>query len=587
MIKVLINDFELDLSSNGVNIIQKNNMFRDEITKDFSYPFNLILTPEIAVYFGILSIHNITNYKTKINVTVIEDNNYYKGYLKISKIIGKTATITLYYGHEILGVYNKFLNTLPFEKIEVNALVYFAENQVTKQWPDVSHNFVTIRDKAFSKNSNYSHFEGYLNNTNAGTFYSNNYVVEDGVSVAANKNVLVPMPYLMEVLRVGYELENKVIKGSFVDDIFNHKILFLPDNYLEQFSTSELDVFSFNLSDYNYVADGVIYSFYKKEHNTHNSGSYRYDVNFNLNKEKASYFKLTIKQGSTVLYSAFSENKEVNISEVITININADNNTETVTLELVLHEQLENLSSNNFLKFEYQETKLNVYPNNYSLSSFMPNITFRDFVNFIENFFNVDIDVQDNVVYLNYIDELLPTIIYDDKSKYEIEEPKRDVDLEKVFCIKLDDDSALYVDKNGIVSDVNAANSNSLISIDIPAIPLKVNRENDITTAENTSKTTTIKLCLYNGLVGSLPLAVESINGRSLSLNSLYLKWKYWLKFRTNSEVIEDTFFAHVSENFSLKKGMYKYNKKHLIKEIQKKSVNKEWNKITLKFESF
>tara|TARA_R110002096_G_C14661308_1_gene728025 strand:+ start:26789 stop:28552 length:1764 start_codon:yes stop_codon:yes gene_type:complete len=587
MIKVLINDYILDLASTGVTIVEKNNMFRNEQTKSFSYPFPLILTDEIAIALGISDIKNICNYPTKINVTVIENSTYYSGYLKISKIVNKTANITLFYGYETLAVYDMLLNTLPFQKVNVADVKAFAKTQNSKQWPDATHNFVTIKDTDYVNNNDYSYFEGYINNTLDGDFIENVFVTVDGNSVASNKNIMMPMPYLMEILKVGYAQENKVIKGSFVDDVFNHKIVYVPETHLEQFSTTQLDTFDFTTPTINYISGQIIYSSYKKQFVATFNGSYKLELKLDLPKEVASFFELKIDHGGTELFSLSSKDEEVHISETLTISVDDANSNLYVTFSLILKEQVKSIADYIFVKYEYQETKLNIFNNSYSLANFMPNITFRTFVNLIENIFNLDKNVQENVVYLNYIDDLLPTIIYDDHSKHETPIPIRFTDNEKVFALKFDDKQELFVNRNGIVPSTNASNLENVVSINMPIYPLKFSAAYGKATVVNTTENTTMKLCLYNGLVGLEPLAVEVLEGRNLQIKDIYKKWKTWLHFRTNSEIIEDSFFASVSENFNIKKGMTKYNKKHIIKEIQKKSINKNFNKITIKTETF
>lgn len=108
-----------------------------------------------------------------------------------------------------------------------------------------------------------------------------------------------------------------------------------------------------------------------------------------------------------------------------------------------------------------------------------------------------------------------------------------------------------------------------------------------IKTANQVKETAGLKLVLYNGLVDNLPLAASSFNNRKLDIRSFYDNWQNWLKFRTSSEVIEDTFFAHVTENFDVRKGLLKYNKKHIIKEVKTVTVNSKFNKVSVISETF
>lgn len=585
--KVIINDFILDLTSKGVTSVEKNNVFRDNITKSFSLPFNLILTKEISQAFGIVQINDVVNYPTKIPVVIFKSLQYFNGYIKISKIIKDTATLTLFYGRETLAVYDKKLNQLSFEQVDVIDVKTFAKKQNTKQWPQVTHNFVTVRDENFKENSNYENFEGYINNTNNGNFIGNSYQTIEEQQVLFNRNVMVPMPYIMEILKVGYLEENKVILGDFVDDVFNHKILHVPENHLERLSSITYNNTNFNQPTSSFVSGNNVFSSYALQYETHSLGTYILNVKFEMPEHIAAYFDLKITQNETVIYSLKSENKAISINEKIIVNVDAANTTEFINISLTLKEQIPSISRYNSIVFQLQDDKLNVFNNKYDLADFMPDMTFREYVNEIENLFNLDVDVQDNVVYLNYLDKSIKKIIFEDKKVYQIESPVRKIDNSKTFSLKLANGSEIFVDKNGILPVTSSDGLESHTSIDIDVIPLEVQNIDGIKTANQVKETAGLKLVLYNGLVDNLPLAASSFNNRKLDIRSFYDNWQNWLKFRTSSEVIEDTFFAHVTENFDVRKGLLKYNKKHIIKEVKTVTVNSKFNKVSVISETF
>ena len=587
MIKVIVDDFVLDLSRNGVTTVDKNNIFRDTITKSYTYPFSLIVTKEIARAFGFILENNIYNYPTKIDVIVLVDNKYHNGYLKVFKIVNRTASVSLFYGIETLPVYDKKLKTLPFEIVDEHDVKLFAKTQNTKQWPEATHNFVTIKDPSFEGEESYDKYLGYVNNTLDGNFIANEFETIEEETTVANKNVMIPMPYLMEVLKVGYAQENKVIKGGFVNDVFNHKIVIVPETILERYFTALYNDSNFTTPTSNYVSGDVVYSQYDKTYPAAIEGTFKLYFKINLPATVYSYFKLTIMHNNKVVYAGAFKDTDVNIEEEFLINVDPGDSTGIVSVSLRLLEQQDSISDYNFFKYEHQAEKLNLFANKYQLAIFMPDLTFRDFVNAVENLFNLDVDVQDNVVYLDYLADTLPNVLFNNFSKYDNQSPSREVNNDKVFGLKFADESSIYVNKNGVLPVSDPENLEDLVTIDIPVNPLKVEVSDGIKTALNVSDSSALKLCLYNGLVNDKPLAAESVNGRSLIISDFFKKWETWLKFRTSSEVIEDVFYAHVDEILDVKKGIIKYNKKHLLKEIKKTSKNKKYNKVTFVFESF
>lgn len=587
MIKVIIDDYMLDLSNEALNIVEKNNIFRDNITKTYSLPFYLQLTEDIAVAFGMVSVKNITNYSTNIAVKVLVNNNYYDGTLKISQIVDLKATITLYYGSETLAVYSKNLKELPFEIVKTASITMFAQKQNEIAWPNATHNYVTIYNDEIQKKTNYENFEGFLNQTSAGYYLTNYEQTVDDEIIYYNKNVLAPMPYLMEMLRVGYAEESLTMKGSFVDDSFNHKIVHIPDTYLEKFSVLQYEIYSFATNTYKYLSNNKVVSEYSKTHSLTSIGSYNLKIGLHLNEMLADDFDLQIKHGSALIYEAKSSRAPIDIEEQLTINRSSASDATELKIILKLNEQTESIEAFNLFEFEFQEGKLNVFPNTFALADFMPDCTFKQLVDCVANLFNLDVDIIDNIVYLNYIETSMKDIVFVNHQEFEVENPIRKINTSKAYKLKYANNTEIIIDKTGVIFN-NDVDAEDLTTIDLPVIPLEIIENEDKITGKFTADAATLKLCLYNGLVNEEPLAVETINNRSLALTNIYENcWKNWLKFRCNSEVYEDTYFAHVDAVLNITKGISKYKKKHIIKEISKTSINKDYNKVKIISETF
>ena len=93
---------------------------------------------------------------------------------------------------------------------------------------------------------------------------------------------------------------------------------------------------------------------------------------------------------------------------------------------------------------------------------------------------------------------------------------------------------------------------------------------------------------LYNGVVNSNNVAVDIISEKSLKLQDIYNNhFKNWLRFRANAFVYTDTYLEHFTSNTNINQGIFKYEKKHLVKSIKKTRISTEHYKVDVESESF
>lgn len=580
MIVFQTDTISLDLSALGITLNEQNNRFGNSIVKDYSFPFSFTISKELSLAFGLPTVNNISGYNSKIYGTVVRNNEFYYGYIKIYDIVGDKVFSTIYFGSETLAVYDVNLKNLPFEIVKQHAVSY-ANNQINKAWPEATHNYVQVYRDDISSNTNYESFKGFVNNYNNG-FVTNTTENQAGTTVFHNNNVMVPMPYVMEVLKVGYGVENLELRGSFVEDSFNSKLVLVPDTFLEKYSELYSSVFSFTTPSLNYLAGDIVVSEYVKTLTYPSSGSYSFVFQINLPKELASFFSVVILQNTSTLFSFSSVDQDVKINEELTLNLS---NSGSIKVVLKLNQLEESIENYTFFSFESKDGQLNVFPDSYNIADFMPDILFREFVNTLKNWLNLETYTYGNSVYINYIEKEMPATIFKSCTHLEVKSPKRKISADKVYALTYADGQEVKVNKYGVTysdtSDVDLSN------IEIPIIPLAVSINNDVLTASFNEETTNLKLCIYNGLQNGLPLAVETINGRSLALTQVVESfWKNWLNFRTNSEEIEEVVIVHKSEQINIHKGVFKNNQKMLIDKIKTKNINSEYNQVTINYET-
>lgn len=139
----------------------------------------------------------------------------------------------------------------------------------------------------------------------------------------------------------------------------------------------------------------------------------------------------------------------------------------------------------------------------------------RKFLNKFKTWFNVKFDYVDNSVYINFLENYLDIVDFDDKSHLEIPEPERILNKNKLFKLVYPDSSEILVGKTGQVYSSVDFLEDEINTIKIDALPLRVASNFDITTAIYPSELTDFQFCLYNGLITDQNHAVASINDKS------------------------------------------------------------------------
>jgi hypothetical protein len=586
-------DWQYDLTDHNIGFNEPNDYFSDKITKNVSFPFNVKLHEELAEKLGLVNIDNVSSYKSKIYGYLIMDRNFYDAYIAINEIKGDKAELTLFYGKETLKVFDKKLSDLPFPVINaLSGLPAFAKSQITKSWPEATHNFVKVFRPGLKQNSNYEYFEKFVNNyiNTAGTwaFPENTIDVIDGQNVSVNRNIMCPFPYLMEILRVGFASEGLELKGDFVNDTLNQKIIHIPKNFFEQLAVSQFENYSFTTQTSQTTVNGQTINVYQHIHTPTNEGSFTIKFKINLSDAMAKYFKLTIVQNNVTLYEAFSQNNEVIIDKTVDINIVNTTVFNDIVVKLELTAQNVSIANFNSFSYEYKEGQLNVFPSAYSLSSFMPNIIFRELINRLKSWKNLKFDYTNNAVYINYLETALGQFNFNDISHLQSPEPTRLLNKNNLFKLTYPNGDKVLVNKNGQTYSESEFVDEEIEQMEIKVLPLSVKSNNDTITAVYPEDEEDLMFCLYNGPVNDDNLATDNILNRKLDLQHIYNEnWKRWLKFRANSESYKTSFYMHITEDLNIKEGVFKHNKNHLITNVLKKRVHDEYWKIDLETETF
>jgi hypothetical protein len=596
MIKFITSAWEWDLTNFGLTFTEENDYFKEKTTKSFSFPITVKLNEDVAAKLGLVSIEGIYNYKNKVYGTLCQDANFYESYIAINDVQDNEAEITFFYGKETLSVFDKNLKDLPF-RVSVapnNDLRAYAKTLLTSSWPISTHQFVKLYREELSSKGNYKHFEHFINNykyndnLNQWYFEQNTNETIDDELTAVNRNIMAPMPYMLEVLKIGFKTEGLELRGDLVNSAFAKRLLLVPKNYMEQFSTSQYLNYSFE----NYTTQTTIgtqtINVYRQIHTPATEGAFELKMRINMNASVAQYFKLTVIQAGETLYEAFSENTHVVINETLNITIVNTTIFNDIEVEMRLVQQTGISDYNNFT-YEYKEGQLNIFPSAYTIADYMPDMKFREYFNRIKGWFNLDVDYSDNAVYLNFLENTIEDKIFKDRSHLQDIGKKRTLNNNNLFKLQYPNENYALVNKTGLTFNEIDFTEDETTTIDFEILPLKVKDNFGSITAVYPEDEEDLMVILFNSLINETEnIALNTYGNQTLSAQDFYVNyWQKWLQFRANAETVKDKFIMHYTEAIDIKQGEYKYNTKRLIVSIRKQRISSEWYEVEMTAETF
>lgn len=587
-------DYRIDFSSYKITFVEKSNRFNDSIEKSYSLPLNVSFDDIVVEKLGLPDIENITTFISSDRGILYMDDRYFNAELILGDISKNSIEVTIYYGDETLPVYDQELKDLPWPVTVTNDFGNYAKSMLTKSWPSVSHNWPSIFKREIDGDGDYDAFLGLLNNYNGSQFIENEIVEEEGQNVAKNYNVMCPFPYLLEIVKFGFSTEGKSVKGSLFENEVLKKALYIPENVIESFKTNTYDQSSFGVPTSNYTQSGVRYGVYERSYVPTIEGSYKINIKLNLPPAYTKYFKLevyqedAISEAKTYFYNkSSSSGNRVIISEDITINVDNSNSGDRIYIKLTLRYFTTSIEEYNSYEYSLSGGQLNSFPTNYSLADFMPDMTFGDFINTLKNWLNLDITIEDEFVTINFLEEIIQNIIPDKHDHLEDPNHVKRSNKNKIYKLTYEDSGSILITKNGqIFSDIDQKNK-EVVEIEMPVKNILVEKNNNLITGAYPEDRPDLLICLYDGLKSGRNPCVESIAGKSLSLQNVYeYFWQTWIGIRTNNLTFEDSVTAHITEPISVNGFSYRYNELHMIKEIKKTRVSQDYWEMDLESET-
>ena len=585
--------FEIDLSGYGLSLTEQCALFTDNIYRSYSLPFTIEADEELLVKLGLPHLQNINNVSSSINGTLQLPDVYYNATLYLGEINGKNIECEITFGDQDLPVYDIELKNLPWPIILSPDLLNFANDVRQKSWPDVGYNFVMMYNPKIKEESNYELFDGFVNNYVSGYGYLENRNYQaNGEEVYQNRNVMAPFPYLIEILRFGFLQEGKVLRGKLLDDELFKKAVYVPETYLEKFRGSEFQQFNFSTPDEIIQEDNVSYGIYKKRFLIETSGDYEIDFTLNLDPVIATNFTLQIvktdPEGNVVqtIYGAQSRRNRVSIEEKLEFNQGDTDLYGYIEITLKLIYTSQNIAGYNSFEYAYKNGRLNEFPTYFSLNNFMPDMTFGEYVNELKNWLNLDIDIRDGEVIINYTQDSIFEKARTSHTHLEVPQPTIQHNNNRLYKLNYANEEQIIYNKNGqVYSDLDEEGAD-VVTVDIDVQPVKVERNEDKLTAVLPEERAGLDFCVYDS--DSSKAFADPELTKALSLQAVFdARWVKWLGFRINSKSFKENFTCSIYEHINIKELSFKYNELHVIKKLTRKFISEKTMKVEIESETF
>lgn len=235
MIAFYSEDLYIDLSSYGIEFIEENNLFNNELFKNYSLPFKLPTSDLKKI--GYINTNHVTIpklYKGKL----LLDTEYEEATMELIDIGELFCSATIFYGQDSLSVFETALNDLPIAPIEVENIFSHASNIVKK--PNHYYNFLAVHAPLL--------FENPEETTQMMNFMDESGKIVDVHIIPGNPNRVDPEPKYLKnhvlpfikvahLVRIGFELEGYSVHGEWFEHPLVKRLYLSPTRNLENSNT--------------------------------------------------------------------------------------------------------------------------------------------------------------------------------------------------------------------------------------------------------------------------------------------------------------------------------------------------------------
>lgn len=589
MHKLIHTDFEIDLSTIDLTIVEENHWFSDTFFTKYSYPFSLELTDEVKKAF-----EDVLDYRSKDNTLQFEViyvfNDIRENAILIIESLVDVINLKFSYGIEEFPNFNKKLSELGLQKLEVEDIYEHAKDVISQSWPDVNYNFPQIHtDKKDTSEEMWQYFLKIINNYKDGDFIINE-VIDD---IPNNRNLMQPLPYFMHILKQGFADAGYTLMGDILSiETLQKKLLYAETDYhktLDQFVESTIVLGSDKV-----YSDGNLAEFYKVI-TLPQSGKYRITGTINIYSRWKRWVDAEIfYRGNRIWFNFMRiKNHHSGYLSYFDVDITIDTKNDLGPHEIIFQSSQYNKDDNVICDlntsslFFYDEFGVaipNVINNNtIDLNRLVPEITFGSFVTVIKNWYNLDIEPRGKDIYMNFIEDKINYNNAFDLSNFQTI-PERNFNKEVSFLLQFAEPSdeknkhkEVFFDASGY-GNTNYKKTDKTLEIKIDAFPLLNFLRSEVQTAYAVeSESNKIYAVLYDGLnEDGLNLTIDPAPILLSAITENY--YRKWFEFRLDSINFKWVFstFTEMLNGLKAKTKIFAFDRYHIIKTLTKRQVAKD-----------
>lgn len=595
MRKFTASSFEIDLSNYKITENEENTWFSNKFFTKFTFPFNLPVNQEFIEKFMYINETNLVSYETVFEGFYTSYNKRYAAKLEIEEI-SETFQCVLYYGFEDYPNYDKKLSELPLEIVDLQGvpLTTYAMTHINTLWPNRNFNFPCVHTDKYESEDDWVEWGARYNRLENGAFVTNTYVG----GVAYNRNIMLPVPYWLHILKRGFEDAGLTVTGEVLTHpLFKRLMVFSDRESYKKNPLTPIDILmvSDEQSTTIQINQNIIAKYTEKNFIVTTKGTHKIKAYFRLNAAYSAGAGVVIKYRNQVIYQTppltiFNGYGDGIIDVDFTTIM--DNNPDVINITCVHSYFIANVSSQlaiyNLLKGEIQPLTIfdenNAiipqigYYNTIELSKNVPDITFGQFMEENVKLFGLDITYNENVVVIGFkkINEV-PMI---DMTGFEQKIPYRKFNKGNSYLYQYQEvEHETYKYLPVFYSRLGLATSNytkdeKTTEVSVNALPLPLLFRNSIQTAHDfENDSTKLNLILYDGLVSGQN---KTANPSVLMMPNIFETYhKDWISKRIDAQVFVWKFTTEIERIYYLYNNsrLYGYNQNHIVKSLQKTEI--------------
>ncbi len=629
IIKLILRQLELDLSNYEFTFIEENNWVKDNTVSKYTFPVEISLTNEQDEALGCISEQNLSAYDTLLDAKFYVFGEVHEAVFEIERITGKDLVGQIRYGFEEFPNFNKRLSELPLFREALLVSIYtHAEEIIEQTWPAVNYNFPqVITDSIDVDSEQWQYFEGVINNYRDGEFVTNEFDVENNEQI--NRNIMLPVPYLLYVLQVGFADAGLGLAGEILEDTYYKKATCFALNEFYKSFTTYSETYSLNANEYveivelpvmsSFLQGQIIgydeYANYSVSINLPEPGRYKIAGNVIVRGKRRTPF--LVNEISTAKFSFNNDTKWNGIAyssinsyreEFYTVDfnvdysgvegdilfesfqfpkgiVNGDEDLEAMVMDVTLT-QLARLDTNGELVSTLVEVTT------IDLSKSVPDMTFGEFVFAALKKRNYGYDIEGGSVSINK--KNIATVNNQnavDLSPFEVSSPERNFNKGKTFVFKQFEfehpeykSQKILINNNGyVINEFTTPQDAEEITVNAIALPLKsVGVKTAHGFLDDYSK---LQLVLYDGLTNGLNLAKDpsAINHLNNYLDD-YEEWFNFLRSSINYNWVFEASHEELSD-LKIRSVIYAYRQYHIIRKLSRKTFVSQDKGIQLEYD--